>query len=154
MYMDKKAIRNKYKIMSYNQCADYCAKKHKNTSVIISITSYDGDLYEKIIKSDQNGVQDILYLSFADLEVCDSPKNCMQYEDAEKVVEFVNKWYGKVDTLIVHCEGGISRSAGVCAAIMRVKEGDDWIIFDSSAKHPNMTCYYRTLVKFGYDMPM
>ena len=35
---------------------------------------------------------------------------------------------------------------------MRVKEGDDWPIFDNNAKHPNMTCYHRVLTKFNYDI--
>ena len=153
MYLDKTSINKKYKVMSYQQCARYCSQKHENTSVIISITTYTGDLKKKVCITENNNVKDILYLQFCDFEVCDSPTTCMQYEDAQKIVEFVNKWYGKVDTIIVHCEGGVSRSAGVCAAIMRVKEGDDWPIFESPNKHPNMTCYYRTLITFGYDMP-
>ena len=142
--------KNKYRTMDYHGCAKYCSQSHKNTSVIISITTYDGDLKQKIIMSDKNNVKDILYLSFCDFDCEDNPDNCMSYEDGKKVADFVNKWYGKVDTIIVHCEGGISRSAGVMAAIMRVKEGRDDIIFRNKNKNPNMTCYLRTLKGFGY----
>ena len=149
MYLNKKEIHRKYKIMSFEACDRYCKQSHKNSSVIISITSFPN--MPKVHKTKKNNVQDILYLEFCDLTAEDDVDNCMQWEDADKIVEFVNKWYGKVDTIIVHCDGGVSRSAGVCAAIMRVKEGDDWPVFDSSSKHPNMTCYHRVLTKFNYD---
>ena len=149
MYLTQEQ-KNRYKIMSYDACAKYCSKSHKNTSIIISITTYDGDLKEKIIKTKNNNVKDILYLSFCDLNMEDNPEYCMQDSDAKKVAKFVNKWYDNIDTIIVHCEGGISRSAGVAAAIMRVKEGDDHPIFDNKGKHPNMTCYLKTLKAFKY----
>lgn len=143
----------KYKIMSFNRCARYCEQKHNNTSIIISITTYDGDLYEKIKITDTNNVQDILYLSFCDFEYDDMPNGrYMSHKDGQKVAEFVNKWYDKVDTIIVHCEGGISRSAGVCAGIMRAKEGEDYPVFDNRNKHPNMTCYLQTLKGFNYEL--
>lgn len=148
MYLDKKKIREKYKIMSFDTCNNYCNKSHKKTSVIISITSFPK--MPRVQKTATNNVQDILYLTFADMNYEDSPNGCMQMEDANKIAEFVNKWYDKVDTIIVNCDGGVSRSAGVCAAIMRVKEGDDWPVFDNRSKHPNMTCYLRTLKAFHY----
>ena len=150
MYLDKKIIKEKYKIFSFESCDKYCRQTHKRTSVIISITSFPN--MPKVQKSNKNNVQDILYLEFADCSVEDSSTACISWEDAQKIVDFVNKWYGKVDTIIVNCDGGVSRSAGVCAAIMRVKEGDDWPIFDNNAKHPNMTCYHRVLTKFNYDI--
>ncbi|MCR5106278.1 MAG: hypothetical protein K6B68_17750 [Eubacterium sp.] len=84
-------------------------------------------------------------------DVSYKPSQCMQEDsNAKKIVSFVNKWYDNVDTIIVHCEGGISRSAGVCAAIMRVKEGTDYPVFRSKSKRPNMTCYLKTLKAFDY----
>ncbi len=143
----------KYKIMDFNRCAKYCEQKHNNTSIIISITTYDGDLYKKIKVTDTNKVQDILYLSFCDFEYDDIPNGrYMSHKDGQKVAEFVNKWYDKIDTIIVHCEGGISRSAGVCAGIMRAKEGYDYPIFNNRNKHPNMTCYLQTLKGFNYEL--
>ena len=150
MYLDKKIIKEKYKVFSFEGCEKYCRQTHKRTSVIISITSFPN--MPKVQKSNKNNVQDILYLEFADCSVEDSSTACISWEDAQKIVDFVNKWYGKVDTIIVNCDGGVSRSAGVCAAIMRVKEGDDWPIFDNRSKHPNMTCYHRVLIKFNYDI--
>ena len=135
--------------MSFDQCAVYCNRHHLKSSVIISIVTYEGDLKEKIRITETNNVKDILYLEFSDVEE-DNSKLCMQDSDAEQIVSFINKWYGIVDTIIVHCEGGISRSAGVCAAIMRVKEGSDKPVFRNKNKHPNMTCYLKTLKAFDY----
>ena len=66
------------------------------------------------------------------------------------VADFVNAYYDETDRIIIRCDGGISRSAGVGAAIMRVKEGSDYPIFRSRRKSPNMTCYLATLKGFCY----
>lgn len=150
-YLDRKTIKAKYKILSRKSCEKYCTQSHKKTSIIISIRSSWDRIYPNVYMDDKNNIKAILSLAFCDLTKEDSEIDCMSYEDGVKVAEFVNEWYEKVDTIIVHCDGGISRSAGVCAAIMRVKEGDDWVVFDSSTKHPNMTCYLRTLKGFNYE---
>jgi len=152
MFKLTKEQQDRYKIMSYDRCAKYCSQKHDKTSIIISIVTYEGDLKNQIKITSENNVKDILYLKFCDENIEDNPNDCMQQYQADEVADFVNKWYGKVDTIIVHCEGGISRSAGVCAAIMRVKEGSDTHIFRSSSKSPNITCYLRTLKAFHYDI--
>ena len=140
----------KYKIMSRNACERYCSQKHKKRSIIISIKSswdkVDADLHPDTM----NNVRHILRLSFDDCEYEDNADHCMSKKDGRKVARFIKKYYDDTDVIIVHCDGGVSRSAGVCAAIMRVMEGDDYPIFDSRTKHPNMTCYLRTLMGFGY----
>ena len=139
-----------YKVMSRNVCMNYCTQNHKNTSVIISIRSSWDNEFPILPCNSKNNVKAVLYLSFDDVEKDKEPKYCMSEEDGKKVSEFVNKWYDKVDRIIVHCDGGISRSAGVCAGIMKVKEGDDMPIFKNKSKHPNMTCYLHTLKGFNY----
>ena len=142
--------KRKYKIMSRATCERYCTQKHAKSSMIISIKSSWDKEPSHLSMTKENGVKYILSLAFDDLTQEDNPKFCMQESDGKKVAKFVNKHYDDVDLIIVHCDGGISRSAGVGAAIMRVKEGDDWQLFDSQTKHPNMTCYLRTLKGFGY----
>ena len=145
-----KEQKQKYKILSRSSCERYCTQKHSKSSMIISIkSSWDQEL-PNIYISDKNKVKYILSLSFNDITKEDDPKFAMQSEDGKKVAKFVNDHYNDVDMIIVHCDAGISRSAGVCAAIMRVKEGDDSPVFDSRVKHPNMTCYLETLKGFGY----
>ncbi len=142
--------KNRYKIMSRKNCERYCRQKHKESSVIISIKSTWDKIAPDIYINDYNNVKDILFLTFDDDDFEENPKYCMQFSDGKKVAEFVNNYYKKVRHIIIHCDGGVSRSAGVCAAIMRVKEGEDCFIFNKKTKHPNMTCYLRTLKGFGY----
>ncbi len=138
-----------YKVLSREVCEKYCKQNHSKTSVIISIKSSWDKVDADVFTSDSNNVKDILRLSFDDIDVEDNADHCMQYEDGKKIAEFVDKWKD-IETIIVHCDGGISRSAGVAAAIMRVLEGDDFPLFKNKNKHPNMTCYLRTLKGFGY----
>ena len=147
-----KEQKQKYKVMSRSTCERYCTQKHSKTSLIISIkSSWDRELPNLSITK-ENGVKYILALSFDDITYEDDPRFAMTEEDGKKVAEFINAHYDEVDTIIVHCDGGISRSAGVAAAIMRVKEGDDFPLFASQSKHPNMTCYLRTLKGFDYEL--
>lgn len=140
----------KYRIMNRIACENYCLRKHEETSIIISIKSITDKLEPKIPITEKNNIRAVLRLSFDDCDKEDDSKNCMQLKDGYKIADFVNKWYSQVDRIIVHCDGGISRSAGVIAAIMRAKEGNDFPIFDSTTKHPNMTCYLMTLKGFRY----
>lgn len=157
MYLTKEQ-KNRYKILSRKACERYCAQTHKETSVIISIRSTWDKEEPKIYADDKNRVLAVLPLSFDDVEREDDERYCREHnntfamskQDGCNIADFVNLWYDKTDRIIVHCDGGVSRSAGVAAAIMRVKEGDDFPVFDNRNKHPNMTCYLRTLKGFKY----
>ena len=70
----------------------------------------------------------------------------MNNDDAQKVCDFV-KANDNVD-IIVHCDAGISRSAGVAAAIMKYLTGSDMEIFKNGKYQPNMWCYRKVLSKF------
>jgi predicted protein tyrosine phosphatase len=135
--------------MGRSMCEKYCTQRHERTSIIISIKSSWDRVLPNIYISEENNVQGILRLTFDDLEYEDDAKYCMQYQDGYLIAGFVRSWEG-VDSIIAHCDGGISRSAGVMAAIMRVNEGSDHPVFDNKNKHPNMTSYLRTLKGFGY----
>ena len=67
----------------------------------------------------------------------------MTDDDAKRVADFVCD-HGDTK-IIVHCDAGISRSAGVAAAILKYLTDDDSAIFDSHRYHPNMWCYRKTL---------
>lgn len=71
----------------------------------------------------------------------------MTCDDADKIVAFCLKWLPETD-LIVHCEAGVSRSAGVCAAIMKWYERSDTMIFNNPYFRPNMHCYRTVLNAF------
>lgn len=93
-----------------------------------------------------NGIRAVLRLQFADVNR-GSP-DCITAEDAEKVVKFVNRHKDSVYRLIVHCEAGQSRSAGVAAAILKYLTGSDAQIYDDPKYTPNSTCYREVLNKF------
>jgi len=112
----------KYRKMARTTCEHYCTQKHPKTSVIISIkTSWDKE-WPKIYCDIKNNVQDILFLSFDDTE---DSRYGMQESDGVKVAQFVRAYLNIVDVIIVHCDGGISRSAGVLYALMQYFERVD-----------------------------
>jgi predicted protein tyrosine phosphatase len=66
-------------------------------------------------------------------------------EQAQQIIDFVEKYKDQVELIVVHCEAGISRSAGVGAAILKQLTGDDSFIFNDNRFLPNMFVY-RTLL--------
>lgn len=91
-------------------------------------------------------IRRVLYLVFDDIEY-DFEKGIFMSEiDAQKVSEFVY-WAQKanIDELWVHCDAGISRSAGVAGAIIQYLEGDNSKIFLNPNYCPNTWCYKLTL---------
>ena len=69
----------------------------------------------------------------------------MDQEQANKISDFVKRWWNDVETLIVQCDAGISRSAGVAAAISKWATNDDREYFNSGKYVPNRNCYRLTL---------
>lgn len=87
--------------------------------------------------------KDVLRLSFYDLV---SPKEgfaSYTIEEATRVWEFVDKWIADIDAIVCQCEAGISRSAGLAAAISRVFNDEDSYYFKTFL--PNMLLYRTTL---------
>lgn len=143
-------------VMSRMAASEYCLRRHSEKVAIISIsTPYIDYKLNTIFGDKSNNVTDILRLSFAD---ADSPgkddvygnstteQDLMNDEDARKVVDFVEK--NKENKIIVHCDGGISRSSAVVAAILKAYTGDDSRIFDSPRYSPNMWVYRKVLEAF------
>lgn len=118
---------------------------------IISITDPDSKP-ANITRSP--GFSGIIRMKFDDIEQDDfwhgKFLNAMKPWQAKEIVDFVNKVEDKIDFLFVHCEAGVSRSAGVAAAISLVKFGTDKEFFNSGKYSPNMNCYKLTLEAFGY----
>ena len=64
-------------------------------------------------------------------------------EEAEWILAFVNDYIEKIELIVVHCEAGISRSAGIAGALSVIYNGSDEYYF----KHyiPNMLVYRKIL---------
>lgn len=73
----------------------------------------------------------------------------MTMKQAHRIHDFVETLPKEVQLLIVHCSAGISRSAGVAAAILKAKTNDDSQIFNSDKYVPNMYVYYNVLEAYG-----
>ena len=103
----------------------------RSAYVVISI--YDPDKRRACIPK-QAGLRDVLYLAFHDAEPSETlelPENIvlMTEDQARQVWEFVGQWAGRVGSIVVHCEQGMSRSPAVAAAICRAFGGDHQYFF-------------------------
>ena len=74
-------------------------------------------------------------------DVIDGNKHCITYEQAKEIAAFAHEYYKRVERIIIHCEYGQSRSAGVAAAISEHFEGHDSGIYTNPDYSPNPTCY-------------
>lgn len=87
----------------------------------------------------------VLYLDFPDIE----DNNGMSLFDANKVAHFVmQNVKNGFSHIYVHCDQGVSRSAGVAAAILRAYGKDESQILDSSDYCINSRCYELVLKAF------
>ncbi len=102
--------------MSRKNAELYSLEPHTEKSAIISIRDdYLGDA--DIVPTPENGIKDVLFMAFEDVDGHES--GVMSQKDADAIVDFVSRHLEDVDVVIVHCMAGISRSAGVCAALVR-----------------------------------
>lgn len=130
-------------VMSKNDAELYSTCMHKDKSIIISITSVKSlDAY--IIPTSVNGITDMIRVKYTDT---DYNTVGISIKDIKRIADFVKRYkYNKyIDKLIIHCEAGQSRSAGVAAAIMKYLNNDDTPIISNSKYIPNMVCYRYTL---------
>ena len=97
----------------------------------------------------------ILGLVFDDV---DSLKTTDEYnlsaftpEMAKQILNWVNALIkAEVSLIIVQCTAGISRSAGVAAALSLIINGDDSWVFDDKRYLPNRLVY-RTILQVHYE---
>lgn len=73
---------------------------------------------------------------------------CISPDNGDRIIAFVNNHLDDADTIVVHCEAGISRSAGVAAALMLILNGDDSEVFESIKYCPNISCYKTVLASY------
>ena len=124
--------------------------------IIISIRSSDE---QKIQIPDDENILGVLHLNFDDVTdniysdmIYECPNyvishnlKLMSYGQAKIIADFVKEFKDKADICFVHCSAGVSRSAGVGAAISKYLTDDDSWVFNSPIYYPNMWCYRLTL---------
>lgn len=135
-------------VLSRENAADFSYRVKKDC-VFISIT--DPELCKNDFAKNPH-IKAILRLAFDDVDGFQdkmfSTDQPMTLTQAKEIANFVLEWKDKVDLIVVHCEAGISRSAGVCAAIMKYLTNDDMPIFNNCYFCPNMFCYRLVLNAF------
>lgn len=90
-------------------------------------------------------IKDIVRVKFDDVSRSSDTMKAIQPEDAKLIATKVLQWKDEISQIIVHCYAGMSRSAGVAAAIGKYLIDDDTFIFDEDYYYPNMTCYQKVL---------
>ncbi len=132
-------------IMNRSDARSESFRKNRPDTAIISITDHrlENNAFAK-----SPWIKATLKLKFDDVVADGVFGLCITDGDAESIRQFVEKVKDKVKRIIVHCEAGISRSAGVAAALMKVLNGDDMAVFRSKLYCPNMTCYRKVLLAF------
>ena len=136
----------KFQVMSRVNARKHSFNEDIDKCIVISIN----DTFAEANKFNSNAkIKGVCSLFFNDVEGHETGH--MTREDADKIIEFVNNHLNCVDEIIVHCGAGVSRSAGVCAALMLIINGDDSAIFNNGKYCPNMHCYRLVLESyFGY----
>lgn len=135
--MKNKVIR----VMSRKEASDFSFTDFQEKTIIISIAALE-ESANTFNRCNPN-LLGILFLRFDDVEADEF--NHMTERDAERIIQFVNDNLDSADQIVVQCGAGISRSAGVAAALMLILNGDDSPIFDNPKFCPNKCCY-RTLL--------
>lgn len=109
-------------------------------------------VWPKLNKCQQQG---LLQLSFADAD-CLTTEMLAQYphlklfnvSQANQILDFVQKYWDKIETLMIHCYAGSSRSPAVGAAIAKIYYQDDMQFFKQYS--PNMLVY-RTILETAFQ---
>ena len=133
-------------VMNRRDAVRYSYGLHEDKSVVVSIGDIGSEYSESVYPSRYNGICAVLPLRFDDV---DGGINCMVSEEAVMIKSFVERHKDKL--IIVHCDAGVSRSAGIAAALMKYYNGDDSEIFDDTRYCPNMFCY-RTMLNVLYGV--
>lgn len=129
-------------VMNRANAKKFSYQQHDEKIAIISITDPEA-AYNNFNRDSQNGIIAILPMKFADVNRGD--KDCITMEQAKKIANFVKRYIEQVDTFLVHCEAGQSRSAGCAAAILKWSTGSDSLIYDNPRYTPNSTVYSYVL---------
>lgn len=133
-----------FEIMNRSKAKRYSYKTDIEPCVIVSITDVNSPYNSFAANPNILGV---CHLKFEDVDF--GEPDCITPEDGKKIIEFINAYVDKVNKIVVHCEAGISRSAGVCAALMQIINGNDFEVFNNPRYCPNMSCY-RTVLEAYY----
>ena len=138
-------------VMNRTQAIKYCHNAHNNQVVMISIYTPCEEYHDEPFMSTiiGNGVYEICRVGFFDID-SNYPISFghMTLDDAELIADVIERNLDK--DIIVHCDAGQSRSAGITAALSKYYNGNDNFFFDNPKYTPNMSCY-RLMLETLYN---
>lgn len=123
---------------------DFAKEPHEFGSAVVSIKTREDPSDPYIKFTDTNNIKEILFMAFNDVE--NEVEGGITYKEAYRIAEFVRhiaEHRDDVETLVVHCDAGASRSAGVAAAVAKYYFKDDEDFFKRYT--PNARCYRLVL---------
>lgn len=100
--------------------------------------------------SGNKNIRNILRVFFDDCEMTTNSETAISEDNAKVIVSFINLWKDDIELVVIHCEAGVSRSAGVGAAILKALNNDDMPVFNNGKFCPNMKCYREVLNAFMF----
>ena len=148
---EKKTPIKHFEVMGHYELKDYCSKRHNvfKSVILINDTIYKDDT-EDFINYEANPMAHIcrmISLDFDDIDgkyAYETPEcTPMSDKQARQIINFVE--HNACNRFIISCHAGVSRSAGVCAALMKIYNGDDFKIFNCNKYVPNRYCYRKVL---------
>ena len=109
--------------------------------IVISISNPDSD---PVVMKQCASRLDVLNLQFHDANDDSTEPDLVLFDrqHAQAIYDFVAKYPDNM-TVVVHCEAGLSRSAGVAAALSKLYNGNDKEFFER--RRPNSRVYSKLL---------
>lgn len=145
-------------MLDYTSALRYAYDNTSNNDEKYAIVSIQEAPYEDMAITYKEGknCKGVLNLWFSDISRIEDQKmdesiKLMTEEDAFRIKDFIDSiWDMELDRLIIHCYGGVSRSAAVAAAISKIKMNDDSEYFNGNYI-PNMFVYNKVLEAYGFS---
>jgi len=149
-YSAKRKVKMEFLVLSRLEIGDFSTdKKH----IIISIMDPNDSEGPAKIPENKNNIG-ILTLAFHDLDGKAFPQPPTEYilfdsKMAKQIIDFVNNFIlWDLELIVCQCEAGISRSAGVAAALAKCINGNDKYFFEHYI--PN-SLVYSLILKENYE---
>lgn len=130
----------RFAVISASKAKTFIPKNPDDVCIHISIRGWND---KKVRLANNPNRVASLFLQFDDIEQGDP--HFVSYilfdrKMAREILGFVKFWTTEkpeIDLIIVNCEAGVSRSAGVAAALSMIFNGDDAVIFGDPSFSPN-----------------
>ena len=129
-----------------DEMLDYAEQGAPPRQALISIMDHQRDAQNRYPAAR------VLRLAFDDAVETSFWQNLITTEQAEVIRDFVLRYRDEIDILIVHCTGGVSRSAAVAAGIVAGLGEDDSSIWNCGRYHPNPRVYEWVRAAFEGDL--